>query len=92
MYLELEAITGPVSPPGNLAVLPTGVTHQNDPVEMLLGRLNVDDIEQRYWVSVTLPIDKYIDFNIPADFTVTFPNNANTGAEPVFDAIRVVVP
>lgn len=59
---------------------------------MILGRLNVDDIEQRYWVSVTLPIDKYIDFNIPADFTVTFPNNANTGAERVFDAIRVVVP
>ncbi len=92
VFLELPNITGPASPPSNLTIQPLTVTYQNIPVTTIFGRLNQNGTEQRYWVSVALPIDTSIDFNSPEAFTITFLPTPITQAERVFDAIQIVSP
>ncbi len=89
IYLELLATTGPASPPPNLSIQPTSVTYLGIEVDTIEGRLDPTGTTARYWVAITLPPATTIDPNNPQAFTITFPNNANTGSSRIFDAISI---
>jgi len=91
VYLEMQAITGPASPPNNLNIQPTSVTYQGTEVASIEGRLDQSDTAERYWVKVLLSTTIAVDTNSPGDFIISFPNNPNTGAPRVFNAAQAIV-
>ncbi len=87
-YLELQAISGPASPPANLGVAPTSVTIDGVEVASIEGRLNATDTADRYWVKVGVADASAVDL-VNSEAIVTFPDNPNSGDARQFTAISI---
>ena len=87
LYLQLPNITGGSGVPGNQNVVPTSVTI--DGVEATnIERYDQTDTYNQFWVKCTLPNTSSAPYTAAV---VSFPENPNTGATRIFNAIQIII-
>ncbi|MGB6221358.1 sulfatase-like hydrolase/transferase [Haloferula sp.] len=86
LYLQLPTQTGPAGVPMNAGLAPDSIT-VDGVTATFIARFDPSDTYDQFWIKCTVPDTISAPYTTA---TVTFPNNPNTGATRVFNAIQII--